>query len=621
MRYLPSLPLSLPRSGSRFARRRVSFFAATAVMLVGNVGLASLPVSAASTDIVYVDPAGDDTASGTASNPVRTIGRAVQIAPSGATVSIAGGTYHEQVQVYSKEIHLVAAPGEEVVLDGATTISSWTRTGPDRWSAAWSTIFDRATAPFTTPENPVAGWPEQLFLDGGALTQVTSVDDVGPGSFFHDRVVGRVVIGDDPSGRLVEGSDLNWGLYLNGADGSSVTDLVVQRYATRTKDMAAVRAYADDVKLDGVTVVDNARIGVSVIGEHARLSEVVALRNGHLGIHAHRCADLVISRAVVRENNAAGFDAHHSAGGIKITESAAVVVETSTVSENGGPGIWTDLSVTDAVVKSNVVTDNARSGIEIELSTRIMVMDNTVRHNGEAGVWVLESAAVDVWHNAVYDNVRDVWVEDGPRSDVHDVTVFNNLLGGDIRHDAAGAILNVDDWTEERSAVDMGVRAGSNRYWLLPNRTTAISRWSRWPDPLAVSSSIDEHRAATGQDVGSDVVIAPNDPFGRTIDDVRQSASSPLGVELPPGVAAALGVSVGHRAPAGPLIDRTTKVLPPTSDDPASNEQPPPPPRSDPPVTVDSPEPPSLGLSSGGIVLPASSASLRTARRISSTDR
>jgi parallel beta-helix repeat protein len=529
--------------------------------------------SSSTTDTVYVAPSGRDGGPGTAEEPLRTISRAVQIAPDGATVMIGSGRYHEQVQVFEKELHLVAAPGATVVIDGTTPMTAWSASRNGNWSAPWLSDFDRAGPPFTVIERPEAGWPEQLFIDGTALEQVGVLDDLRPGSFFHDRVGGRMWIADDPTGRLLEGSDLNWGLYLNRAHGSSARGIVVQRFATRTKDMAAVRVYADDVTIDAVSVVDNARIGLSVIGRRVHVTGVVAQRNGHLGLHGHQSADLTISSAQVHENNRAGFDPFHSAGGIKITESINVVVEQSSVTSNSGPGIWTDLSVTDVVIRSNFVTENTRSGIEIELSSRIVVIDNTVRDNGEAGVWVLESSVVDVWHNAVYNNVRDVWVEDGPRSDVNDVRIFNNLFGGDVRADAAWAILSVDDWTEQRSAFDMRVIEGSNRYWIVPGSITAVSRWSRWPASPAVSLSIEAHQSVTGYGVGSSVVVAATDPFSRSAFDARQPQSAPLGSAMSAALVEASNGDVRHAA-AGPL--RSFVMVEPPVDTPHPPPAPPP---------------------------------------------
>ncbi len=45
-----------------------------------------------------------------------------------------------------------------------------------------------------------AGLPDQVFIDGQPLIQVTSRADVRPGRFFHDLAGDRLWIGDDPVG-------------------------------------------------------------------------------------------------------------------------------------------------------------------------------------------------------------------------------------------------------------------------------------------------------------------------------------------------------------------------------------------------------------------------------------
>ena len=520
----------------------------TAVCAVGVATTVGGTVSAAT--VVHVSPSGDDRASGTAGDPVRSIGRAVKIAPDGATVEIDAGTYRESVQVYAKELHLVAVGGR-VVLDGARPVTGFSREGAV-WVSPWSSDLERTGAPFTTPERPEAGWPDQFFLDGAPLREVTSRSRVVSGTFFVDRSLGQVVLGDDPNGRLVEGSDLTWGLYLNRADGSSLDGLTVRRYATQNREMAAVRAYADDLTVTGVVVEDNARIGLSVMGDAVRLQDVTARRNGHLGIHGHRASGLTISGSTVVGNNAEGFDAKHSAGGVKITTSTGLLVERSVVSDNGGPGVWTDLDVVDAVVRSSRMERNSRSGIEIELSSDVVVVDNVVVGNGEAGIWVLESSSVDVWHNTSLHNVRDVWVEDGNRADLVGVRVVNNVLGGGAP--GATAILNVDDWTERRSADDMAVEVDANRYWVHPDSATRhVSRWANWPAPLAMSTTIDQHRAATGGGAGSDVRVARFNPFARSAADLRQPTGAPVARPMPAHVAEAARIT-GSRA-AGAVTD------------------------------------------------------------------
>ncbi|MFK7918204.1 MAG: nitrous oxide reductase family maturation protein NosD [Ilumatobacter sp.] len=514
------------------------------------LGLAAPTVSAA--DVIHVSPAGDDAGTGSAADPVQTVNQAVRLAEAGDSIEIASGRYHESVQIYAKEVHLRAAPGASVVFDGATPIGAWTA-HDGRWWAPWNTDFERSAPPFTTPDRPEAGWPEQFFVDDRNLREVGELGAVASGTFFHDRAADRVWIADDPVGRNVAGSALSWGIYLNRSDGSSIRGITIERYATQERNMAAVRAYADDLVLEDLTIRDNARIGVSVIGDRVRLDGIDSVDNGHLGVHAHRANDVAVANSRIARNNSEDFDPFHSAGGLKVTESSGLRVTNSTVIDNAGPGIWTDLDTDDVLVASNAVARNGRSGVEIELSSHVVVVDNTVHDNGEAGIWVLESSRVEVWHNSLLRNVRDVWIEDGPRGDIDDVSIVNNVLGGDAGNGSVRAILNVDDWTEQRSAAEMNIRLEANRYWLVPGATTTdVSRWARWPAPLAFSASIDAHEAATGQGDHSDVVVSASDPFSRSSVDARQPGDAPPGVAMPVQVSSAASWSVVG-APAGPL--------------------------------------------------------------------
>ncbi|NND74108.1 MAG: DUF1565 domain-containing protein [Ilumatobacter sp.] len=523
------------------------------------------PVRAAAT--IHVDPAGADHADGTADRPVRTVARAVKLARDGDRIVVGSGTYHEQVQVYGKAVELAAAPGATVVFDGATEVHGWSAADGD-WRAPWTTGFERAPEPHVLPELPVAGWSEQFFVDGVQLVEVATRGAVEPGTFFYDVAAGQVWIGDDPAGRLVEGSELAWGLYLNHADGSSLTGITVRRYATPYTNMAAIRAYADDLTLRDVTVEDNAYMGVSAIGDNISIERLTARRNGHLGAHAHRSTALSITDSTIVDNNAHGFNFHHAAGGFKVTESAGVVVTDSTVSRNGGPAIWTDLSTSDITVARNLVQDNSRHGIMIELSTAATIVDNVSTGNAMTGIWVLESSDVDVWHNAAFDNFRDLWILDGPRSDVFDVSVVNNTFGGGSA--AAQSVIAVDDWTKDRSTGEMNLTMAGNRYWLPAGSPTPfISRFAHWPADLALSATIEQHRVAAGLDGDATFDAGSVNPYTRhaASGDFRQVDGAPLGHPLPGRIALVAGAAANSAHPAGPL---SASEMPPAPTTPAT---------------------------------------------------
>ncbi len=135
------------------------------VLVLPAVRPAEGRVEAAS--IVHVSTAGSDSSDGSSQSPVRTVKRAVQLARAGDTVQIRTGTYHEEVHVYAKQVHIEAAPGADVVFDGARPVAGWSRVN-NGWAAQWNTDFSRAGAPHTTAERPEAGWPEQFFIDGAS---------------------------------------------------------------------------------------------------------------------------------------------------------------------------------------------------------------------------------------------------------------------------------------------------------------------------------------------------------------------------------------------------------------------------------------------------------------------
>lgn len=503
----------------------------------------------------YVAPWGDDRASGSASKPLETIGWAVRRAGSGDTIVLRSGTYHEQVRVYGKRLDIRSQAGERAVLDGTVRVEGWRSSGGDWYSDGWiQQFYSERPGGSVAANHRVAGYPDQVFVDGRPLRQVLSRSAVVHGTFFHDTDADRLWIGTDPTGRRVEASDLRWAFHFLRAHGSSLTDVTVRRYATEARHMGAIRAHSNDLVIDRVTSELNARVGISAIGSRIVVRDSRFVDNGHIGIHADRASTLVIERTAVIGNNKAGFDPMHSAAGVKVTSSVGVTVRDSDVSRNNGPGIWTDLDTNYVSLVRNLVERNGRAGIEVELSSNVNVLGNVALDNGEAGIWILESRNVQVLHNASYDNKNAIEVEEGPRREVANVRVHNNVLArGKGR---SRALLDVNDWTRERSATQMGVSIGSNAYWIpATSGTRNISRWARWPERPADAQDLDAHRSTTGQAAGSLVSTAGANPFVRSTAtlDYRTPPDTTAGSVVVGNAAVELGVPSGSRPPIGPL--------------------------------------------------------------------
>ncbi len=227
-----------------------------------TVGTASY---APPSNAVYVSPSGSDSAAGSASAPLRTIARAVSVAASGGTVVLRGGRYHETVTV-SKTVTLQNYPGEAAWLDGAEPVSGWVQDGSAWRHDGWTTRFDHSPtytrgAPdsgsanwqFLNPSYPMAAHPDQVFVDGAPLQQVSSRGQVTAGTFYLDEATSRLYVGTNPGGRTVEASTLVKAMSVR-ATGTVIRGIGIRRFSPSVPDMAAVTLEAPRIRLENVVV-------------------------------------------------------------------------------------------------------------------------------------------------------------------------------------------------------------------------------------------------------------------------------------------------------------------------------------------------------------------------------
>jgi hypothetical protein len=96
---------------------------------------------------LHVAIGGDDANPGTKGAPLRTIGRAAEVAQPGDTITVHAGVYRERVNPPRggtsprKRIIYRAAPGETVEIKGSEPIQGWARVTGDVWSATVPNAF------------------------------------------------------------------------------------------------------------------------------------------------------------------------------------------------------------------------------------------------------------------------------------------------------------------------------------------------------------------------------------------------------------------------------------------------------------------------------------------------
>jgi nitrous oxidase accessory protein NosD len=536
------------------------------------LGTTAYPVPA---DAVVVAPTGDDAAPGTLEAPVRTVARAIAMAPSGGTIVLRGGSYHESVTIWAgKQLTLQPHPYEQVWFEGSSAVSGFERDG-DVWvRSGWTAEFDstpcynadRCATPdpdfqFVSPSYPMAAHPDQVWIDGVPLRQVGALSQVVTGTFFVDDAADRLHLGSDPSGREVRASDLVDAITVNGP-GSVVRGVGVRRYGTPIPEIATVKLVAEGAVLEDVLVTDNATTGVTAVRSDITLRNVTSTRNGMLGIHANTADRLRLLDVAATGNNVEHFKTAPVAGGFKITKSRGVEVRDGLFDANLGTGVWLDESVHGAVLAGNTITRNGSHGMSLELSAEAVVVDNLLAENARVGMKINNTSRVQIWNNVVSGGDRAVWIVQDPRlaADpsvpgrdlrqpqpdptvtwlVGPVTVSGNVFS----HPAVGTscVLCVEDTTGARTAEQMGVTADGNVYNRSgPGSPQHLAWWS-----ARTYGDLASFTAATGQERAGWAVDGPAvvDEAGGLVVAVPDGVARPL----PRAVAEAAGVPEGTRA-------------------------------------------------------------------------
>lgn len=434
-------------------RRRVAFTLVLTTAAVGLLVLLLVLSRSGGGRVIHVSPTGDDSASGSSAAPLATVRRALDLAVDGDTVRLAAGTYREGELTMPNRVRLEAGRGEKVVLSGAQVVQDWVAEG-QVWRSRDELV--RFCQECTFNPDPaydgVRGYPEQVYLDGTALRQVASREEVKEGTFFVDRLpvefegggggrVGRVtgsrtahyLLGSDPRGHQVEVVQHARALTVAG-NGAAVANLTIEKYAptqmwglqdpqTGTEGAGTmVLVMGDDVSIDS-TVLSQATSGSALHftnGSGQSLTSSKVIGNAGTGMMANQTYNLLVSGNYFTGNNANGFDSSERCGAycyladFKITHSVGLKFELNTVDysdrevdaadpllydTNRQAGVWLDEGVLNSAVVGNYFV-NVPVAVFNELSRNTVIASNIV--NG-AGTGILSSGSerARIWNNTV----------------------------------------------------------------------------------------------------------------------------------------------------------------------------------------------------------------------------
>jgi hypothetical protein len=340
------------------------------------------------------------------------VATAVAKAVPGQVIALRAGTYHEAltIPVSKSGVIIQAYPREAVWFDGTSVVTGWTHTGSAWVHSGWNAQFDHSgsftagqTSPwsFVGPQNPMAAWPDGVWLDGRQLTQVGSAGAVQAGTFYVDYSSHTLVVGSDPSGHDVRASDLDRA-FLVLAPNVTLQGFGVRRYATSLPRLGTVRLQGGDGTVRDLVVTENATQGISFRGSGNLADHITSIANGMVGIHANVSDRLTIRNSVLDDNNVQQFNTSPSAAGVKITCSRGLTIVNNEFADNNANGLWLDMADVGFVIANNTFRNN-HIAAQLELSDTGIFANNAVE-GGKYGAYIYDTGNVKVFNNSFTGN-------------------------------------------------------------------------------------------------------------------------------------------------------------------------------------------------------------------------
>jgi len=341
---------------------------------------------------IFVDSvAGSDVFAGTATTPFKTIGRALAEANKysrngvGTRVTVNPGTYHESLNIgraagsKSAPMTIEAATAGTAVVSGADPWTGWTNWSGHSgvythgWSYRWGFCP-------TTPgvfEPPIAMRREMIFVNGANLTQVLTLGQLAPGTFYVDESHGTVYVqpagGTDMSTADVEVSTRNSLLTAYNPQNLVVRGMTFAEANNCRDSAAAVMIYAGSQALiDSDQFNWNNAGGLQLSGvTNYTVQNSIADHNGESGFGAMQ------SKYGTWTNNEADYNTWRGAqgaiygwnsGGFHFFQEHNNTLTNDTALFNQSHGVHWDTDTENVTSSGLVVGRNLRDGVLIEKS-------------------------------------------------------------------------------------------------------------------------------------------------------------------------------------------------------------------------------------------------------------
>ncbi|UYZ63626.1 right-handed parallel beta-helix repeat-containing protein [Hymenobacter weizhouensis] len=533
---------------------------------------------------VFVSTSGNDANPGTQAQPYRTVRKAIDSAPAGATVVLRAGVYLVPNINLDRRVTVQPYPHEQVWLTGSEPVTGWTQDGTGWRRDNWTVELPAqgTDSPDIDPAFPLAGRPDMVFVNGRALQQVGSRAELGPGKFFVSYADDKLYIGDNPSGNVVEAAtqEKAFGMWMRSATDAPTGGSVFRGLGFAHFWRHGLAIAVPRVRVENSSFVWNAQAGVQLfpesgsIGQGSRVG--VALNavvrgntfsyNGQAGLFGGKAHGLRFENNRVTHNNVERFAKGWSAAGVKLSVADSMYVRNNVFEDNFAHGLWFDTGANNSVVSGNTIRNNQGVGIWVEISKGDLLAGNLLVNNTDDGIRVLNSADVRVYNNTSVGDYSALHIYDSGRQptqgELNDqanfvtkgVVVKNNILANSTITNEGNALLDTwwYSWGEADgrqpmlAALDYTAYLRSTaaqprnvaRIVLPPNKLTFYQTLAQ----LQAGTSYEVHGRALDNTALSSVFVDPGAGNYRLL---AGSALRGAGEALPADVARALGVAAG----------------------------------------------------------------------------
>jgi hypothetical protein len=383
------------------------------------------------TDVVH----GSDTnGNGTINNPWQTINKAVTAAVSnnqagiGTQVNIQPGTYRETINMVSSKrdtslpITFQAVTNGTVIINGATEMSGWTvysgnsKIYTNNWAYNFATCPQIAGCPTA---QSIALQTEMMAVNGKVMTQVLSIAELLPGSFYVDQTHSLVYL-YPPSGTKMSTATVETATQpslwkLSGKSNIVLRGLTFQ-YANSCLSSAAVQigGAASNVLLDTLTIQWNNGQGLSISNPFTNFTvqNTIANHNGSGGFQEFQSLNGLWTNDTASFNNWRGAQGGYYAcntGGSHPYQAHVDTINGMTLAYNQTYGIHWDTDNANITVTNMVSTNNLIGGIFSEKNEGpIAISDSHLCNgnplNGAGGLAIRNSTGISFTNGTIVNS-------------------------------------------------------------------------------------------------------------------------------------------------------------------------------------------------------------------------